>query len=100
MAKESTPGGPHPVDEGAGRPPWGTPLPRGPPEAPPTSTPNLYIHVRGEKNKREGFVVFYDTELLPPHVLHREGTSGVRSGLRRGGFIAIDITNLPPSPIS
>ena len=29
---------------------WGrAPLPRGPPVAPPTSTPTPYIHVRGEK---------------------------------------------------
>ena len=27
------------------------PLSRGPPEAPPTSTPTPYIHVRGEKNR-------------------------------------------------
>ena len=29
--------------------PLGTPLPRGAPGAPPTSTPTLYIHVQGEK---------------------------------------------------
>ena len=36
------------------------PLPCGPPGAPPTSTPTLYIHVWGEKNKRKGFIMFYD----------------------------------------
>ena len=34
---------------GARLPPWACPLPRGPPGTPPTSTPTLYIHVRGEK---------------------------------------------------
>ena len=45
LAKESRPGGPPPVHEGGGR----APLPRGPPVAPPTSTPTPYIRVRGEK---------------------------------------------------
>ena len=44
-AKESRPGGPHPCHEGGGR----APLPRGPPGAPPTSTPTPYIRVWGEK---------------------------------------------------
>ena len=39
-------------------------------------------------------------ESPPPPVLHREGRSGVCSRLRRGGSIAIIMTNLPPSPIS
>ena len=34
---------------GARLPPWARPLPRGPPGAPPTSTPSPYIRVRGEK---------------------------------------------------
>ena len=64
QAKESRPGGPHPVHEGGGAPtcPGDASLPRGPPGAPPTSTPTLYIHVRGEKNQREGFIAFCDTE--------------------------------------
>ena len=70
------------------------------PEAAPTSSPTLYIHVRGEKNQREGFIAFYDTEPPPSPNLSREGWSGVRSGLRRGGFVAVVIINLPPSPIS
>ena len=45
LEEESTSGGPHPVHEGGGR----APLPRGPPDAPPTSTPTPYIHFRGEK---------------------------------------------------
>ena len=75
MATESASGGPHPVHKGAGRahPPGARPLPRGPPETPPTSNPTPYIHVRGEKNKREGFIAFYDTELPPSPKLSREG---------------------------
>ena len=54
LAKESRPGGPPPVHEGGGVPaPWARPLPRGPPGAPPTSTPTLYIHVPGEKIKEK-----------------------------------------------
>ena len=47
--------------------------PRGPLAAPPTSTPTLYIHVRGEKNQREGFIAFYDTEPPPSPNLSRGG---------------------------
>ena len=51
LEEESTSGGPPPVHEGGARalPPGHGPLPRGPPDAPPTSTPTPYIHVRGEK---------------------------------------------------
>ena len=76
------------------------PLPRGPPDAPPTSTPTPYIHVRGEKNQREGFIAFYDTEPPPSPKTSREGWSGVRSGLRRRESVAVVIINHPPSPIS
>ena len=90
-----------PRDRGGASPPVGrAPLSRGPLGPPPTSTPTPYIPSRGEKNQRESFIVFYDMEPPPPPVLHREGWSGVRSGLRRGGFVATIITNLPPSPIS
>ena len=58
---------------GARPPPWGASLLRGPPGAPPTSTPTPYIHVRGGKNQREGFIAFYDTEPPPSHKLSREG---------------------------
>ena len=61
-------GGPHPVHEGGG-----APLPLGPPDAPLTSTPTPYIHVRGEKNQREGFITFYNTEPPPSPNLSREG---------------------------
>ena len=84
-----------------GAPPIGrAPLSRGPPGPPPTSTPTPYIHVRGEKNQREGFIAFYDTEPPPSPKLSREGWSGVRSGLRRGESVAVVIINHPPSPIS
>ena len=85
--------GPTPCPRGC----W-APLPRGPPEAPAMSTPTLYIHVQGEKNQREGFIAFYDMEPTPSPNLHREGRSGVRSGLRRGESVAIVIINHPPSP--
>ena len=75
-------------------------LPRGPPGTQPTSTPTQYIHFREEKNQREGFIMFYDTETPSPPVLHREGRSGVRFGLRRGEIVTIVIINHPPSPIS
>ena len=80
--------------------PWARPLPRGPPGAPPTSTPTPYIRVRGEKNQREGSIAFYDMKPSPSPNLSREGWSGVRSGLRRGGFVAVVIIHHPPSPIS
>ena len=90
-----------PTRVGGAPTPLGRPLlSRGPPEAPPTSTPTLYIHVQGEKNQREGFIAFYDTEPPPSPKTSREGWSGVRSGLRRGGFVAVVIINHPPSPIS
>ena len=53
--------------------PLGAPLPRGPPGAPPTSTPIPYIRVQGEKTQREGFIVFYDTEPPPSPKLSWEG---------------------------
>ena len=88
--------GPTPCPRG-----WGArPLPHGPPGAPPTSTPTLYIHVRGEKNQREEIIAFYDTEPLPSPKTSREGWSGVRSGLQRGAFVAVIIINHHPSPIS
>ena len=43
--------------------------------------------------------MFYDTEPPPSPNLSREGWSGVRSGLRRGEFVAIVIINHPPLPI-
>ena len=76
------------------------PLPRGPPNTPPTSTPTPYIRVRGEKNQRERYILFYDMEPPPSPKLSREGWSGVRSGLRRGESVAVVIINHSPSPIS
>ena len=94
--------GPTPCPRGWGRalPPGRTPLSRGPPDAPPTSTPTPYISFHGEKNHRESFIAFYDMEPPPSPNLSREGWSGVQSGLRRGEFVAVIIINHPPSPIS
>ena len=68
-------------------------------EAPPPPNSALHIPFRPEKNQGEGFIAFYDTEASPPPVLHLEGRSGVRSGIRRGEIVAIVIINLPPSTI-
>ena len=76
------------------------PLPRGPPRCPPTPTPTLYICFQREKNQREEIIAFYDTEPPPSPKISRGGWSRVRSGLRRGGFVAVVIINHPPSPIS
>ena len=71
---------------------WG---PRG------TTAPKLssISSVSPGKNQRAGFITFYDTEAPPPRVLHLEGRSGVRFGLRRGEIVAIININLSPSPI-
>ena len=60
-------GGRHPVHDGGGHalPPWARPLPGGRPNAPSTSTLTPYIHFRGEKNQREGFIAFYNTDPPP-----------------------------------
>ena len=53
---------------------WGrAPLPRGTPGASPTPTSTLYIVFRGEKNQREEFIAFYDTEPPPSPKTSREG---------------------------
>ena len=94
--------GPTPCSRGWGRPPppGRAPLPRGPPGGPLTPTPTPYIGFQREKNQREEIIAFYDTEPPPSPKTSREGWSGVRSGLRRGGFVAVVIINHPPSPIS
>ena len=72
LEEESTSGGPPPVHEGGAAPaPLGAPLPRGPPNAPPTSTLTPYIHFQGEKNQGEGFIAFYDMEPPPSPKLSR-----------------------------
>ena len=92
--------GPTPFSRGWGRPPRARPLPCGPPGNPPTPTPTLHICFWREKNQREEIITFYDTELPPSPKTSREGWYGVRSGLRRGGFVAVIIINHLPSPIS
>ena len=61
---------------------------------------NSIYSCSGRKNQGEGFITFYDMKPPPPLVLHREGRSRVRSGLRRGESVAIVIINHPPTPIS
>ena len=81
LEEKSTSGGPHPVHEGGGAPaPLGAPLPRGPLDAPPTSTWTPYIHFWGEKNQGEGFIAFYDTEPPPSPKLSRNLESARGSG--------------------
>ena len=81
-----------PVHEGGGRalPPWARPLPRGPPGAPPTSTPTPYIPVQGEKNQGEGFIAFYDMEPPPSPNLFEAPERGIR---RRHHHQPSSITN-------
>ena len=87
-------GGPYCSQGNRARPPLGRALmPCGAHRRPSDLIPTLQILFPWEKNKRRSFIMFYDTESPPPPVLHREGCSGVRSGLRRGGFVAIIITN-------
>ena len=59
----------------------------------------LEDHFRPRKNKKRRFRRVCDTEAPPHPVLHLEGRSGVRFGLRRGEIVAIVIINLLPSPI-
>ena len=64
---------------GARLPTWARPLPRGPPGAPPTSTPTLYIHVRGEKNREKDssrFTIRSRRQALKP--LGRDDLGSVR----------------------
>ena len=71
LEEESTSGGSHPFHEGGGRacPPGRAPLPRGPPDAPPTSTPTPYIRVRGEKIREKDssrFTIWGRRQALKP----------------------------------
>ena len=91
---------PCPRGWGARPSPWERPLPHGPPGCPPTPTPTLYICFQRDKNQREEIIAFYDMEPPPSPKTSRESWSGVRSGLRREGFVAVVIINHPPSPIS
>ena len=73
-AKEIDQGGQGLSMRQGGAPPVGrVPLSHGPPGPPPTSTPTPYILSRGEKNRRESFIAFYDTEPPPSPNLSREG---------------------------
>ena len=89
--------GPTTCPRGWGRacPPRARPLPRGPPGAPPTPTPTLYIVFRGEKNEREEFITFYDTE--PPPTLKPLGRADLES-VRGSGVTSLVLlcTRLDP----
>ena len=94
------PGGPLPVHEGGGRPPGRAPYLVGPLVA---LWCQLQLHIlvfRERKNQREEIIAFYNTKPPPSPKTSREGWSGVRLGLWRGGFVAVVIINHPPSPIS
>ena len=98
--RKNQPEGVHPLATSQATPPLGRALAScGSHRPPPTLIPTLYIHIRGEKNRGEEFIAFYDTEPPPPPVLPRGGWSGVHLGLRRGEFIVIIITNPSPSII-
>ena len=66
-----------------------------------TTTPKLssISFISPGKNQREGFIAFCDTEAPPHPVLHLEGISGVRFGLRRWEIVTVVIINLSPSTI-
>ena len=67
--------------------------------APPPPNSALYLLSHPEKKSERRFIVFCDTEAPPHPILHLEGRSGVRFGLRRGEIVAIVIINLPLSTI-
>ena len=68
------------------------------PQAP--AAPNSSsISCLSSQEKKRSFRRVFDTEAPPPPVLHLEGRSEVRLGLRRGEIVAIIIINLLPSAI-
>ena len=69
--------------------------PGGPADAPPDTINSHY----SRKNQGERIITIHETEPPPSPVLPREGRSGVRLGLRRGGSSFFIITNPSPSPI-
>ena len=78
----------------AGAPRWV--VPTWCPADPETNAIKSYF--RRTKSGRK-IITIHETELPPSPVLPREGRSGVRLGLRRGGSLFFVITNPSPSPI-
>ena len=74
LAKESRPGGPHPVHEGGGAPaPLGAPLASWAPWCSTDLKSNSIYSCSGRKKKGEGYIAFYDMEPPPSPKLSREG---------------------------
>jgi hypothetical protein len=76
--------GAHTLLRRVGRPPGRVPLPRGPPGAPPTSTPTPYIHVQGEKIREKDssrFTIWSRRQaLISPGRADLESVRGSREG--------------------
>ena len=70
-----------------------------PPGGPADLNPDTINSYFRRKNKGERIIAIHETEPPPSHVLPREGRSGVRLRLRRGGSLFFIITNPSPSPI-
>ena len=75
--------------------PGGLYPPGGPADDPPDT---IKSHI-SRKNEGKRIITIHETEPPPSPVLPREGRSGVRLGLRRGGSSFFVITNPSPSPI-
>ena len=68
-----------------------------PPGGPADLNPNTIKSHIWRKNQGERIIAIHETEPPPSPVLPREGRSGVRLGLQRGGSSFFVITNPSPS---
>ena len=64
-----------------------------------TCRPQFQLYKLPFVPEKKRFRRVFDSEEPPPPLLHLEGRSRVRLGLRRGEIVAIVIINLLPSPI-